>query len=258
MDILGCILGGIGLGFTLVVPALAVADVAGCPAPPDGEPVRIAADANGLVTGDGRAIVLAGIATPPGQDPGAATWPLEATASAKGYRIAPLGPADRYGRLPVLAFTTDGGLLQEELVRAGLAVARPDGEGTPCIARLFAAEAAAREAGAGLWQDARIVAKASDAASLSDRNGLYALVEGRIVSLGYGSRMVFLDFGRSFRTDFTVLMQQSLVSRLLEVGIPVDSLAGRAVRVRGVIEESGGPAIRLADPLALELLDRAE
>ncbi len=70
--------------------------------------------------------------------------------------------------------------------------------------------------------------------------------------------MVFLDFGRNVRTDFTVLVQQSLVPRLLEAGIPVDSLVGRVVRVRGVIEESGGPAIRLADPLALEILDRTE
>jgi micrococcal nuclease len=256
MGILGCILAATGLAF--VLPAIAVADVVGCPAPPDGEPVRIAADANGLVTGDGREIVLAGIAAPPGRDTGGATWRLDPAASAKGYRIAPLGPADRYGRIRVLAFAADGALLQEDLVRAGHAVARPGDGGPPCMARLLAAEAAAREAGAGLWRDARIVAKASDAASLSDRNGLYALVEGRIVSVGYGSRMVFLDFGRSFRTDFTVLVQQSLVSRLLEAGIAVDSLAGRAVRVRGVIEESGGPAIRLADPLALELLDRAE
>jgi len=32
-------------------------------------------------------------------------------------------------------------------------------------------------------------------------------------------------------------------------------LTGRLVRVRGVIEESGGPAIRLGGPLALELMD---
>jgi hypothetical protein len=245
------------IGLALVLPAAVAAEETGCRAAPDAETVRIAAAGEGFVADDGRELVLAGIVAPAGPDGSAAGSPARGTPAGE-YRIVPIGPADRYGRLPVLAFAADGRLLQEALVRAGEAVARP-GDGAPsCMERLLAAEAAARGAGAGLWRQAKIVAKATDAASLSARSGLYALVEGRIVSVGYGSRMVFLDFGRSFRTDFTVLVQQSLVSRLLEAGIPVDSLTGKAVRVRGVIEESGGPAIRLSDPLALELLDRAE
>jgi hypothetical protein len=70
--------------------------------------------------------------------------------------------------------------------------------------------------------------------------------------------MVFLDFGRSFRTDFTVMVPKTLEPGLVEAGIAVESLAGRVIRVRGVIEDSGGPAIRLTEPLALELLDREE
>ena len=37
--------------------------------------------------------------------------------------------------------------------------------------------------------------------------------------------------------------------------VPADALKGRRVRVRGVIEESGGPAIRMGEPVAFELLD---
>ena len=51
--------------------------------------------------------------------------------------------------------------------------------------------------------------KSADDPSLLMRNGLYDLVEGRVVSVGYGSRMVFLDFGRNFRTDFTVMVPKS-------------------------------------------------
>ena len=149
--------------------------------------------------------------------------------------------------------------LQAELVTAGIALVRPEGGGgTACVRALLALESKARQAGAGLWADSGIVVKATDESSLLAENGLYALVEGRVVSVGYGSRMVFLDFGRNFRNDFTVMVQKTLVPRLLEAGITVESLAGRAIRVRGVIEESGGPAIRLTDPLALELLDREE
>jgi micrococcal nuclease len=246
------------VALAFVAPATAaVADGAGCRAGADAEAVTIVAAEDGFVSEDGRGFLLAGIALP-GVMVGAAEARWEAPALDGRHRLVSLGPADRYGRLPVLAFAPDGDLVQEALLRAGRAVVRHDGGSLPCMDRLMAAEAAARQAGTGLWGDVKFVAKATDAPSLSARNGLYAVVEGRIVSVGYGSRMVFLDFGRRFRTDFTVLVQQTLVSRLLEAGIPVDSLTGRVVRVRGVIEESGGPAIRLADPLALELLDRAE
>ena len=46
-----------------------------------------------------------------------------------------------------------------------------------------------------------------------------------------------------------------LADRFVESGFDVDDLADRRVRVRGVIEESGGPAIRIGHPIAIEVLD---
>ncbi len=218
----------------------------------------------GLVTAEGEEVRLAGLAFPQvsGATPESAGGSPLATAIARlatgPVQVEVADSPDRYGRIRAHVYAQDGRWLQAELVVAGLAIVRPEGGDPGCLRALLALEAAARGAGAGLWADSRNVAKASDQSSLLAEIGLYALVEGRIVSVGYGSRMVFLDFGRSFRTDFTVMVQKSLVPRLVEAGITVESLAGRAVRVRGVIEESGGPAIRLTDPLALELLDREE
>jgi hypothetical protein len=240
---------------------------AACPASTTGDIlVTTVTGAGTLVTEDGEEVVMAGLAFPQvhgmkdeydaPRDLATAVAPF-ATGPA---RLSPAGSPDRYGRIHADVVNDHGAWLQAELVTAGLAIVRPEGEGgdTACVRALLALERAAREAGAGLWADARIVVKATDRSSLLARSGLYALVEGRVVSVGYGSRMVFLDFGRNFRTDFTVMVPQTLVPRLGEAGITVDSLAGRAVRVRGVIEETGGPAIRLTDPLALELLDREE
>ena len=256
MGITACILRATALAL-LLADGASGGDESACVAPASGAEDTLLAVGDRLVAGSGAEIVLAGIAL---VSPGGDEWTALARhiSGTDRFRIATTGPADRYGRTHALAFGADGTLLQERLVRAGVALVRPGRVEAACIRRLYAAEAAARDAGAGLWRDPGIVAKARDATSLSARRGLYAVVEGRIVSVGHGSRMVFLDFGRSVRTDFTVLVQQSLVARLLDAGIPVDSLVGRIVRVRGVIEESGGPAIRLADPLALEILDRTE
>ena len=67
--------------------------------------------------------------------------------------------------------------------------------------------------------------------------------------------MVFLDFGRNYSRDFTAMIPVAVAERLAEAGFPVEGFEGRLVRIRGVIEESGGPAIRVDDPVAIEALD---
>jgi hypothetical protein len=95
----------------------------------------------------------------------------------------------------------------------------------------------------------------ADDPSLIERKGLYVLVVGRVVSVGRGNRVDFLNFGRYWRRDFTVLVGAPVSARLTEKGLPVEELAGRRVLVRGVIGEGGGPAIRLNDPGEIEILD---
>lgn len=165
-----------------------------------------------------------------------------------------LGP-DRYGRRHVQAFTVDGDWLQASLVDAGLARVRPlEGEES-CLGALLAAEEAARAARRGAWADADHGVRNADEPSLSKRNGLYEIVEGRVLSVGHGRTMIFLDFGRVYRRDFTIMVPGRLAERFGEAGVDLDALAGQRVRVRGVVEESGGPAIRISHPIALEVLD---
>lgn len=244
------------------VPAAAM--TMGCPQPDSTEIMLDGArGATTLSIATGGDLVLSALAFPTAPGEGDASG-LDGAASiladfrARPVRLATDGVPDRYDRRHAYVYAADGRLLQAELVAAGLAIVRPDGTPPDCVRALLALEATARKAGLGLWQDSRIVGNAMEESSLSARNGLYGLVEGRVVSIGYGSRLVFVDFGRNHRTDFTVMMQNGLIPRLREAGISLESLSGRAVRVRGVIEESGGPAIRIADPFALELLDRTE
>jgi hypothetical protein len=67
--------------------------------------------------------------------------------------------------------------------------------------------------------------------------------------------MIFLDFGRDFRRDFTVMVAPAVADLLKAEGRDPDGFAGKSVVVRGMIEEAGGPAIRLNDPAEIELTD---
>jgi micrococcal nuclease len=219
---------------------------------------RLAAglDGRSLATADGTVILLAGIDIPEPTGISGGTASVPELAAGVSIAVLPAGAADRHDRLPADVFL-GGAWLQAELIARGVARVRPEGEAA-CAPALLAVERRARAAGRGLWSDRAKAVRSADDPSLSARNGLYELVEGRVVSVGYGSRMVFLDFGHDYRTDFTVMVPNSLLPRLAEAGIRVDRVEGRTLRVRGVIEEAGGPAIRVSVPAEIEVLDGAE
>jgi micrococcal nuclease len=214
-----------------------------------------------LVLENGLPVRLSGIELPTagggsqtGRSSPAAQARLEAIANQQKIRFVP-GAADRHGRIPSAVYLSDGRLVQAMLVAEGWArVHRLPGEAI-CLEGLLVAERAARIARRGLWDGHEYAIWSADDPSLIGRNGLYELVEGRVISVGRGSRMVFLNFGRDWKRDFTVMLPPEIADGLAASGTPIESLAMRRVRVRGLIEESGGPAIRLADVGGLELLD---
>jgi len=181
---------------------------------------------------------------------------LERRVAGQALRLANVGAGpDRYGRSHAQVFLAEGTWLQAELVGRGLARVRPLVGEEACVSALLAAEDAARTAGRGIWARGQYQLRDANDPSLSQRNGIYEIVEGRVLSVGHGSYMAFLDFGPNYRRDFTVMIPPSVAKSLAEEGLPVDAFKGRLIRVRGVIEESGGPAIRVHHPTAIEVLD---
>ena len=178
---------------------------------------------------------------------------LEILALAGEIRFPPGNP-DRHGRVHTEVRLADDRSLQVILLEEGLARIHPLPGESLCLTEMLQAEDAARNARKGIWDSHEYAIRRADDLSLAGRNGLYELVEGRVISVGRGSRMVFLNFGRNWRRDFTVMVAVAVEERLAAAGVAIDELAGRRVRVRGVIEESGGPAIRLDGPAAIEIL----
>ena len=181
---------------------------------------------------------------------------LNNLAAGRSWTIAPVkAEPDRYGRIHAHLFNESGSWLQEQLVRGGSVRVRPAAGESGCFQPLLEIEAEARATQVGFWADAQHHPKSAVDPSLSKQMGLYELVEGRIRSVGRGRYMVFLDFGTNFRRDFTVMVPIAAETRFEEKGVSLDSLAGKRIRVRGVIEASGGPAIRVSDPALIEVLD---
>jgi endonuclease YncB( thermonuclease family) len=227
---------------------------------------RVAAipDGETLVLEDGRVLRLAGIDVPkrPLGQPQDAAGSIAEQAHMALAEIA-IGTTvsfldrdlrDRHGRLPTAVFQADGRLLQGILISRGLARVRIAGEAPPCVTEMLAGEAIARNGGLGLWARPEYGIRDAKAPSFDREKGLYEVVEGRINSVGHGSRMIFLNFGGNWQRDLSVLIAPDVATRLDETGRPPDKMAGRRIRVRGVVEIGRGPFIRISDPAQIELL----
>jgi len=213
--------------------------------------VSAAAD-DGLLLEDGRTVRLAGIETAPG-----AEFPQPGTAIVL-KRVATIGESDRYGRLNAQVFISESGSehwLQADLVGSGQArVAARLGD-IGCARALHAREQAARAGKLGLWADPYyVIGRAEDPAEVLKSRGRFALVEGKVVSVRESGGTIYVNFGRRWTEDFTVTIAKRNERAFSAAGLEPRLLAGRRVRIRGYVEERGGPWVEAAAPEQIEVI----
>jgi hypothetical protein len=164
------------------------------------------------------------------------------------------GGSDRHGRLPAL-IAAGGGLVQEKLARDGVAIPFATGEPLPCFADMLAAEGEARRSGRGFWAGAAL--PEADPQVLADRLGRFAIFEGMVISVGNRRVRTYLNFGERWADDVTVEIDAEDRERFGGEA-ELARLAGRRVRVRGFLEERGGPAMRIRSPMQIEIIPTGE
>lgn len=170
---------------------------------------------------------------------------------------------DRHGRLTGEAWLHDTAKtsadLPSALVAAGAGFAATTG---PCAAPLKALEDAARDRQLGIWARPGAMPSAANVADLSARRGLYTVTEGRILAVGVKRERTYLNFGEIWRQDFTVIVPTSDFAIILGQGegpgsdhdLSPDALRDARVRVRGVVQDEGGPAIMVTSRTEMERL----
>lgn len=219
-----------------------------------------------LLLDDGRRVALAGLDFPPREAGGLRaaardhlmSWLVGRDVFVGAFAASP----DRWGRTPARLYASDpaGGAsaplasVAAALLSAGDARFRPDPTAAACAKLYLAAEALARDSGAGLWslpEFRPIDASAPDAGKdLQRRRGMIVVI-GDIRSVGESRRAFYLNFGDKWRDSFTVVI---LRRNLAMFGrIEPRSLVGRRARVRGLIET--GSRIEIATPAEIEFVD---
>jgi len=221
-----------------------------------------------IVLDDGRLMRLAGLDTP---DP--TRGEPETAANARAFlnrllvgrdgAVKVLAPRpDRWNRSLADLFVPGPVSQKPEsaalaLLAAGFARVRPEAETRDCLAARLAAENAARAQGLGLWTDPYYsVVMASDREDLGGRDGLFAIVEGKVLRVGVGRSRYYVDFGRRGAFSASVPKRQEKLFR--QAGIELTALAGANLRMRGALDNRFGPRMEIVDPQQIERIDASE
>ena len=224
-------------------------------------------DGRTLVLDDGREVRLAAIeVAPPTESAGAAAKSaLEALTVGHIIELRAAGSTstaeiDRYDRLFGHVYVTNDKnerWAEAELIARGHArVAARVGE-RACATALLARERAARASNLGLWADPYYVVRpADDAAAVAAERGRFAIVEGKVLSVRESGPTIYVNFGRRWTQDFTVTIAKRNESAFTSAGLEPKRLQGRRVRVRGYVEQRGGPWVEATRPEQIELAER--
>ncbi len=146
---------------------------------------------------------------------------------------------DKYGRLLGYVFADDR-LVNRILLEKGYAVLYTRPPNVRYKETLVSAQREARAENRGLWGAYAIV----DAAEAHRYIGEIRRVKGRVNSTYQSDKCVFLNFGRDWRSDFTVVIFTDSLAGFREENIePRDFYKGKTVEVTGRIREYNGPEI---------------
>lgn len=237
-------------------------------APPCAGPAEIAGarivrvEQNGaMIVSDGRAMLLEGIRLPLGDADRAARRHAD-QARATLLALTKDGPVtgravppkqDRYDRVRVQGFTPVQ-WLQQAMLEQGMARVAIAPDRSECAAQLYGFEAAARDARRGLWADSAYRVRGDQDDWRADV-GTFQLIQGRVGRVSERDGRLILDFGADGRSGLRLVVTGADRRAFRRDGDPV-ALEGRAVRVRGVVQQvDGRPQIALARRAQIEVLD---
>jgi endonuclease YncB( thermonuclease family) len=230
--------------------------------------VSAVTDGRTLALADGRELRLAAIEVPEvSQRPDdaedaqaglAAKAALTTLTAGKNILLKHLGSgADRYGRIVAHIFVGDGpeAWVQRALVAGGHALVSAHVGAKDCAAALLAAERDARTRKLGLWANSYYdIRGANDPVRVLADRGRFTLVEGKVVSVRDSGGTTYINFGRRWSEDFTVTVPKRYEKAFATAGVDAKALAGRRIRVRGYIEQRGGPWIEATAPEQIEIV----
>lgn len=158
---------------------------------------------------------------------------------------------DKYGRLLGYCFI-ENTFINAKLLEEGLAVIYTKPPNVKYSDLFLKKQKQARENKKGLWREHKTIN--------AQKANLYInqiqTVTGTVLNTYKSKNCVFLNFGRDYKTDFTVVIFNNTLKYFKNKGInPETFYRGKTIRVTGRIKEYNGPEIVVNLPDEIEILN---
>lgn len=144
--------------------------------------------------------------------------------------------------------------LQGSMVLAGLARVYTFADNRSLIPDLLQREQQARAVRRGIWVHPYYAVRQARDPELIELTNHFELVEGRVLNVAAYRARWYLNFGETWREDFTITIDRENDPVFENSGFNLSQLEGADIRVRGWIMEDGGPMVRVDHPEAIEVL----
>jgi len=201
---------------------------------------------------DGREIRLAGI-----EATAASRTALNAIVAGQDVSLRGTDDVpDRYGRQAAFVFVGPSETpVQARLLAEGMALVSPEIADKACSILLLGAEADARGAKRGMWNDPTVIKNAESPDDILTGIGRLTVIEGKVLSVRQSGTTTYLNFGRNFTRDFAVTISRRMIPTVESAGFALKSLENRRIRVRGWVEARPGPRIEVHQAGQIEVLN---
>jgi endonuclease YncB( thermonuclease family) len=203
-------------------------------------------DARTLRLQDGREVRLAGVEDAVSGLAASATQraALETLAAGRDIILRGSPNPDRYGRIIAIAYVQGQNQpIQARLIEDGHLIVTAAIADEDCASYLRRGEARARRAKRGIWAEPAAIKNTEMPGDILAVVGQFVVAEGRVQSVREAGATLYINFGRRWTQDFAVTISRRNLAAFEAAGVPVKSLERRRIRVRGWVEQRGGPRI---------------
>ena len=158
---------------------------------------------------------------------------------------------DKYGRLLGYCFVGDV-FVNAELIKQGYATVYTWPPNVKYVDTFVALGKQARVNKKGLWYDFKTIGHSQAHLHINKVKA----VRGEVVNTHKSKKCVYLNFGKNWRTDFTVVIFNDALTSFAKKGIdPVVFYKNKKVEVVGRIKEYNGPEIIVNSPSQIEVIE---
>ncbi len=145
--------------------------------------------------------------------------------------------------------------VQKYMLEKGMARVYSFADNRFCLDELLKAEAKARANKIGIWaHDYYKIRSAQKVKTLLNLENHYELVEGRVLKAEKVGSRLYLNFGKNWKQDFTIVIEKYGLRIFDKANINPLDYENALIRVRGWIEIKDGPKIEVTHPEQIEVL----